>query len=328
MQTLTRLSKLVIIAFSITCFALLVTLQDRSPVYYLDYSSTLMGGIPLVLQQITSAARQNYPVLLRTPYFSSNKSNSIWLKIGGQLNLDHATQNPRVQTEIRKILADKKSFQSILNRSAPYIYYIYTQAKNQHLPAELTLIPIIESEYNPNDRSSVGATGLWQLMPATARGLGINPDDRRNVIDSTNAALTYFNSLQKEFHGQWNMAFAAYNCGDGCVSSAIKKAHSNDYFNLKLPLETKLYVPRLLAVAEIIKHADKYGVVLPQIKDEPYFTKVEMNQSESLANYAKLTGTNLQVLQKLNPNFPSGKTSSHAPVLLVPADHIRKSSTI
>jgi membrane-bound lytic murein transglycosylase D len=116
------------------------------------------------------------------------------------------------------------------------------------------------------------------------------------------------------------LAFAAYNCGDGCTSSAIKKAKSNDYFDLSLPLETKLYVPRLLAIAEIIKHAKEYGIVLPQIKDAPFFTKVDVNKSESLSHYAKSTGTDLQLLKKLNPDYHFEKTSSISSVLLVPVN--------
>lgn len=253
---------------------------------------------------------------------SLDDSTSIWTNIGEQLKLNDYSQNPRVQTEIHKYLADKASFETILNRSAPYIYYIYTQTQERGLPAELALIPIIESEYNPNDHNSIGANGLWQLMPGTARGLGVQMnngyDGRRNVIDSTNAALTFFSDLGKEFNGNWNLAFAAYNCGPGCVSSAVKRDKSTDYFKLGLPLETKLYVPRLLAIAEIIKHAKEYGIILPPIKDVPYFKEVKVEQSESLSSYAKSTGTDLELLKKLNPDFQYEKASALSKNLLVP----------
>lgn len=222
---------------------------------------------------------------------STSASTPIWIQIGKNLNLDHSAQNPRVKTEIRRILADKQSFQTILNRSAPYIHYIYTQTQLRKLPAEIVLVPIIESEYNPNDHNSIGALGLWQLMPGTARGLGVKMsngyDGRRNLVDSTKAALTFYTDLKNQFKGNWNLAFAAYNCGPGCVSSAVKKAKSQDFFNLNVPLDTKYYVPRLLAMAILIKHAKEYGITLPSTTDVPYLAKNQPKNSASLAKSAK-----------------------------------------
>src|SRR5262249_6307926 len=143
------------------------------------------------------------------------------------------------------------------------------------LPAELALIPVIESEYNPNDRSNKGATGLWQLMRQTAHELGVvvqgGYDGRRNVLASTKAALAYFKDLGDLFNGNWYLAIAAYNCGQGRVQSAIRRTGSESFWNLPLPRDTKYYVPRLLAVAEIVKHPAKYGITLPQVQNKPYF---------------------------------------------------------
>lgn len=196
---------------------------------------------------------------------------AIWTMISEHLKLDHYSHNHRVQKEVKNLLADKKSLETILHRSDPYIYYIYSQTQLRHLPAELVLIPIIESQYNPNDHNSINAMGLWQLMPSTARDLGlkIHDGDRRNVVTSTNAALTFFNYLKNKFNGHWDLAFAAYNCGPGCVDNAIKNSKSKNYFKLKLPLETRIYVPKLLALAVIIKHAKEYDIILPKIQDKP-----------------------------------------------------------
>lgn len=340
MHTITSLSKLLVIAFSITCCVVLFW-QDGSPIFSINYSSSdICSETELSYQKImttpatsTSIAPKSNKIVdsssQNTKIDNSTESSikeqtSIWIKIGEQLKLNHYSQNPRVQKEMHKILADKKSFETILNRSAPYIYYIYKQTQQRHLPAELALIPIIESEYNPNDHNSIDALGLWQLMPGTAQDLGVKMDNgydgRRNVIDSTNAALTFLSDLEKEFHGNWNLSFAAYNCGPGCVSSAVKKAKSNDYFELGLPVETKLYVPRLLAIAALIKHAQEYGIVLPQIKDAPYFTEVKVNKSENLSNYAKSTGTNLVLLKKLNPDYRFEKSGPSSKLLLVPVN--------
>lgn len=223
---------------------------------------------------------------------------SIWSAIGANLNLDHHTQNPRVQQEIRHILRDKKSFVTILNHSRPYLYYIYSQTQKDHLPAELTLIPVIESEYNPNDHEPNGAYGLWQLMPATARILKVKMsngfDGRHDTVASTKAALTFFRDLNTQFKGNWNLAIAAYNCGPGCVASAVRRSDSTNYFNLSLPLETKIYVPRLLAIAAIVKDPQKYGVTLPPIKNGPYLGNLPVKKSVSLASNVKSHGRSKQ----------------------------------
>src|SRR5262249_50075837 len=150
-----------------------------------------------------------------------------------------------------RILADQEHFYKILKSAVPYIYYIHKQTQASGLPAELALIPFIESEFNPNDLSNKGALGLWQLMSGTARDLGVKIrsgyDGRRNVITSTNAALAYFKDLGKLFKGNWYLAIAAYNCGEGRVQSSIKRTGHRNFWELPLPQETKYYVPRLLA---------------------------------------------------------------------------------
>src|SRR3990167_3557519 len=177
--------------------------------------------------------------------------SSIWHNISQEFKLDHKTQSKQVQAEIRKLLANQNDFNAILQAATPYIYFIYQQTQAYGLPAEIALIPFIESEYNPNDHSNKGALGLWQLMPATARGLGVRVksgyDGRKNIIDSTDAALTYFKDLGELFHGNWYLAIAAYNSGEGRVLSAKRRVGSTDFFAMPLPRETQLYVPKLLA---------------------------------------------------------------------------------
>lgn len=365
MQLITNISKLLVIAFSITCSVVLLW-QYGPPIFPLTFNSpeTSSEGIAIA-QQATAATtvqaikthatkpvfmpvklvhKINFDKLIKTvtvttvtkqitqtvatksatPATSTAAaSDLIWVRIGDHLQMNHYADNPRVQKEIHRILGDKKSFQTILQRSAPYIYYIYKQTQARHLPAELALIPIIESEYNPNDHNSIGAMGLWQLMPATAKILGVKIgngyDGRRNVIISTKAALAFYTDLGKFFNGNWILAIAAYNCGQGGVDAAIKRAGgSRDFFKLSVPQETRYYVPRLLAIATIIKHAHRYGIVLPNIKDAPYFTEVKMAKSESLSTYAKNSGVDLDVLKKLNPDYGNGKIVTVSKTLLVP----------
>lgn len=251
--------------------------------------------------------------------------DSIWSNISKNLNLDHRTNSSQVRAEIRKLLADKSELNRILKQAAPYIYFIYQQTHARGLPAELSLIPFIESEFNPNDRSHVGATGLWQLMPQTAKELGVkvkaNYDGRRDVIASTKAALAYFKDLGNLFKGNWYLAIAAYNCGQGKILSEMKKTGSNSFWNIRVPKETRIYVPKLLAVAAIVKEPEKYGVQLPHIKNQPYFKEVKVSKPLNLEKVAKSTNTNLKTLKKLNPDYNHGMVAKkNGYMLLVPVD--------
>jgi membrane-bound lytic murein transglycosylase D len=267
-----------------------------------------------------------------SPYTETKytKPNSVWSSISSGFKLDHKAQSPRVQAEIKKLLADQDSLYKILEAAAPYIYFIHQQTQARNLPAEIALIPFVESEFNPNDHSNKGALGLWQLMAATARDLGVKAskaktgyDGRRNVIDSTKAALAYFVDLGKLFKGNWYLAIAAYNCGQVKVAKVQKRTKTQDYWNLPLPLETKLYVPKLLAIAAIIENPGKYGVQLPPIVNEPYFTEIKTKKNVQLEKIAKTSDIDIKTLQKLNPDFKHGavkKDKDGTATVLVPSD--------
>lgn len=258
-------------------------------------------------------------------HFAGSQAESIWSSLSSEFNLDHQTQSSRVQAEIRKLLADQEELVRILRAATPYIYFIHKQVQARGLPAELALIPVIESEFNPNDHSKKGATGLWQFMPGTARELGIKVkggyDGRRNVIASTKAALAYFNDLGNMFNSNWYLAIAAYNCGQGKILSAMRRTGSKSYWNLPLPKETKLYVPKLLAVAAIIKNPEKYGVTLPEINNTPYFAEVEVKKPVTLAKVSKTSGISMDTLKTLNPDVKHEIVANKGTyTLLVPAN--------
>lgn len=242
---------------------------------------------------------------------SARAVESIWSSLSSEFKLDHRTQSTQVKAEIRKLLADQEQFHKILKAASPYIYFIHKQTQAKGLPAEIALIPLIESEFNPNDRSHKGATGLWQLMRATATELGIKVisgyDGRRNVVASTKAALAYLNDLGNYFKGNWYLAFAAYNAGQFKIDKAIRHAGDNSFWNLSsLPKETKFYVPKLLAVAAIVKNPEKYGVKLPAISNEPYFSEIKLTKAVSLEKVAKSSETSLETLRRLNPDYKQG----------------------
>ncbi|HSW68585.1 MAG TPA: transglycosylase SLT domain-containing protein [Gammaproteobacteria bacterium] len=269
--------------------------------------------------------------------------SNIWSSISNQFQLDHKTQNAQVQAEIRELLADQQKLYQILQAAAPYIYFIHQKAQEKGLPGELALIPVIESEFNPNDHSSKkGATGLWQLMSGTANELGVKVktgyDGRKNVVSSTNAALAYFKDLGNDFKGDWYLAIAAYNCGQGRVASAERKSGLHNFWNLPLPHETRCYVPKLLAVAAIIANPKKYGVELPPIDNKPYFRQVKVLKPIDLAKLASTSGVDINELRVLNPDYAHGnvpKSKDGAYSLLVPLenasaieDQLQKSNTI
>lgn len=254
---------------------------------------------------------------------------SFWPNFANHLTMEHHANNRRVQAEIRMYQHHKDKFDKIMRAATPYIYYIHQRTEKMGLPDELALIPVIESEFSPGDRSWVGATGLWQLMPATARQLGVSVrggyDGRRNVIYSTNAALAYFRDLGKTFHGNWELAIGAYNTGPGNMRKAVRANGSRDFFRLERHLadETKHYVPRLLAVAAIVKHPAKYGFTLPIIKNEPYFTQVQTKKPVNLAKVAKVTGMKVDQLKKINPDYNHRIIAKHKTyMLLVPVSKV------
>lgn len=302
MQLITNVSKILI--FVLLSCSLLVVLRTSN-----DFNITPSSFANADMSEMADA----------------DDSSAIWDSISDQFQLDHKTQNAQVQAEIRELLADHQKLYHILQAAAPYIYYIHQKAQEKGLPGEIALIPVIESEFNPNDHSNKGATGLWQLMSGTARELGIKVqsgyDGRKNVVSSTNAALAYFKDLGNGFKGDWYLAIAAYNCGQVRIASAIKKTGSRNFWNLPLPRETKCYVPKLLAVAAIIKNPKKYGVELPPISNKPYFTEVKAAKPVSLPKLASTAGVDIDRLRKLNPDYAHGnvpKAKDGAYSVLVP----------
>ncbi len=198
-------------------------------------------------------------------------ADNLWDVLREEFTLPHYEDSPAVQAKIEWYMNNQDFLLRSTTRAAPYLYYILQQVKKRHLPAELVLLPIIESGYNPFSLSNAGASGIWQLMPDTASGLGVKRDywfdGRRDVISSTRAALNYLAYLQSFFEGNWLLAIAAYNTGEGNVLSAIKRnirdGYDTDFWSLPVAQQTKDYVPSLLAVATIISRPDLYPVYLP-----------------------------------------------------------------
>ncbi len=221
---------------------------------------------------------------------------------------------------------DKRTLKRNLQEGHLFAYYIINELKTRNMPLELIAIPMIESTFNPKASSRFGV-GLWQFTTGTARVFKLhsdkNYDMRKDVIASTNAALNYFSYLHKMFK-DWNLAVAAYNCGEGTVQRAIRRNRAagkpTDVWSLPIPQHTKNYVSKLYGFTDMIRKADKYGITLPNMPFRPVFRKVSLN-GQTLAEISKHTGVSVERLLKLNAGFNSAyATTKHVNYVLVPID--------
>jgi len=253
----------------------------------------------------------------------------LWQLTRTRLNLDPELNQPRVQQQLKWYQKHPKYIHRTLTRAAPYYHYILQQTEQRGLPAELALLPIVESAYDPFAYSHGRAAGPWQFIPSTAKYFGLKKtwwyDGRRDIIESTDAALNYLEQLNKRFEGDWLLALAAYNAGGGTVSRAIRKntekGLKTDFWSLKLPKETQKYVPKLLAIAELIRHHDQYALTLPELPNTVYFEVVETESQIDLAWAAKLADMELDELYRLNPGFNRWATDPAGPHrLLIPVE--------
>lgn len=249
---------------------------------------------------------------------------TVWEVLRKQFVLEHEVNRPEVQAQLRW-LVNHPDYLKRFAQAEPYIYHIMTEVKKRNLPGEIALVPIIESAFDPFAYSGVGAAGLWQIMPATGKDFGLNRDwwidPRRDVTTSTEAALKYYSYLNKFFHGNWLLAIAAYDSGEGNVARAVrrngKSKHNATFWSLRLPQETRTYIPRLLALAEIIQHPARYHVVLPNIPHKPYFKAVDVGQQIDLSHAAKLADIPYQDFIKLNPGYNRWATAPYQPYKLL-----------
>ena len=217
---------------------------------------------------------------------------------------------------------------SASTRGSLYIHYVVERLEERDMPMELALLPVIESAYDPQAYSSAHAVGLWQFIPSTGRHYNLRQtnwyDGRRDVTASTQAALNYLSRLHEMFNGDWLLALAAYNAGEGRISRAIERNEKlglpSDYWNLALPKETEDYVPKLLALSQVIMTPEAYGVTLSPIANEPYFEQIAIKQHMDLARVAKLADLDEQELLQLNPAYKRGITLDGPQHLLVPTE--------
>ena len=256
--------------------------------------------------------------------------NDVWERIKLGFQLKEAYEHPAVAKEVVAYANNQRLFDLIAERSSPFLYWIVEEIENRGLPMELALVPIVESMFNPNAYSRQQAVGLWQFMAPTARSFGLQQDwwydARRDPRASTKAALDYLQKLYEQFNQDWLLALASYNTGDGNVRNAIRRnggpALKANFWELPLANETRLYVPRILALASVISDTNSFEIILQPVDNKEPLAIVEIGAQIDLAQAAKLAQIDYAELRALNPGYLQWATHPENPQnLAVPVNN-------
>jgi membrane-bound lytic murein transglycosylase D len=280
---------------------------------------TERGSAPLIDKKaIPVIDKKNFPV----------SYDNLWLKLAEGFEFE-VPKNARVAKQRNYFLKHPNHLAQVSKRAEPFLYLIIEQIEAKNLPLELALLPVVESTFNPFAYSQSHASGLWQFMPSTGVRFGLTQDwwydGRRDVYASTDAALTYMDILHNYLNEDWLHALAAYNSGEGRVERAVrankKYNKPTDYWNLSLPRETQEYVPKLLALVDILRNHKKYDIELPVIANKQVLTYVDTGSQLDLAYAAKLAQLSPAGIQLLNPAYNRWATSPNGPHrLLIPTE--------
>jgi len=244
------------------------------------------------------------------------------------------SKSTAIQQEIDWYISHPDYLNRVFVRAERYLFHIAAELERRKMPSDLALLPIVESAYDPFAYSHGRAAGLWQIIPGTANQLGLKQnwwyDARRDVVDSTRGALDYLQYLHELFQGDWLLAIAGYNAGEGNVARAIRRTGTTNeptnFWSIRphLPSETRKYVPRLLAIQRLVANPEKYGVTLPSIQNEAHFEVIEMGGQIDIAMAADLAGTTTDQLYLLNPGINRWATDPSGPHrLLIPRRNAR-----
>jgi len=263
--------------------------------------------------------------------FSAIKKEDLWARVRHGYGISDLN-NALVDSQLAWYSTRPDYLLRITDRASLYLYHVLEELEKRGMPTELALLPFIESAFNPQAMSTAKASGMWQFMPATGRDFNLKQnmfhDERRGVLDSTNAALTYLEKLYGMF-GDWQLALAAYNWGEGSVQRAIKKQEAAglpvDYNSMAylMPKETQNYVPKLQAVKIIISNPELFNIKLPQVENEPYFVAIERTRDIDVHVAAQLAELSVAEFKMLNPQFNRPIIIGDAETkILLPADNL------
>ena len=255
-------------------------------------------------------------------------SSNLWIRIRDGFEME-PMNTPLEIEQVRWLSARPDYVNRSMTRSSRYLFYIVQEVNARNMPTEIALLPFVESAFVTNAKSSAKAMGLWQFMPATGKDFRLTQnvfrDERRDVLQSTDAALDYLQRLYKQF-GSWELALAAYNWGAGNVAKAQKRNLAaglpTDYLSLKMPNETRNYVPKLMAYRQIVLDPQAYGIVLPELENHPYFVAVDVGSDIDVDLAIKLAEIPSDEFHSLNPSFNKPVILSNAnQQILLPFGH-------
>lgn len=255
-------------------------------------------------------------------------SDNLWLRIRDGFQME-PMNTPLEIEQVRWLAARPDYVNRSMTRSSRYLFYIVQEVNARNMPTEIALLPFVESAFVTHAKSSAKAVGLWQFMPATGKDFRLTQnvfrDERRDVVQSTDAALDYLQRLYNQF-GSWELALAAYNWGAGNISKAQKRNAAaglpTDYLSLTLPRETRNYVPKLMAYRQIVLDPQAYGIVLPELENHPYFVAVDVGSDIDVALVIKLAEIPEDEFHSLNPSFNKPVILSNAnQQILLPFAH-------
>ena len=274
------------------------------------------------LKPITPATTASRTVAQLTP------PADLWARIRRGFAMPDL-QGPLVQQNEQYYIGHPDYIGRMTERSSKYLFYIVEDLEKRNMPTELALLPFVESAFNPRAVSSAKAAGMWQFMPATGKTYDLKQnmfrDDRRDVLASTRAALDYLQKLHDMF-GDWQLALAAYNWGEGNVARAIARNQAaglgTGYLDLNMPQETRNYVPKLQAIKDIVANPQAFNTTLPEIGNHPYFQKVDITRDIDVPLAARLAGVSIEDFKELNPaaNRPV-ILAAGTPQILLPWDN-------
>lgn len=272
--------------------------------------------------------------VIELPLASKIQVDDLWQDIRNKMTFD-IPQNKRLLMQRNWYIKHPSYLKRVAKRAEPFLYYIVQQLEANKIPVEMALLPIVESAFDPFAYSHGRASGMWQFVPATGTRFGMKQnwwyDGRRDVVASTKGAIAYLKYLNRFFDGDWLLALAAYNSGEGRVRRAIKKNANNnkptDFWSLDLPRETRAYVPKLLALADIISRPVDFNIELPPLANQAAIGVVDIGSQLDLAKAADLAELTLAELQQLNPGFNRWSTDPQGPhYLLLPKNTIEQFS--
>lgn len=249
--------------------------------------------------------------------YSLDQDFDTWSRVFRHFQLADYSGHPRVQQYIHSYAQNPQQLNILSDRASIFLHMIIEEVTRRGMPAEVALLPFVESGFDADVFSHAGAAGLWQFIPSTGRNYGLtqtgNYDARMDPFAATGAALNYLQKLNRQFNGDWLLAFAAYNCGETCVSRAVAQAQQSglppSFWNLSLPKETMNYVPRLLAFKELIGRSRTYGVRLPITPNSARLAQMRINKPVDLRLVAMQAGLSVNRLTELNPCFRTGVTT-------------------